>query len=41
MAAAWGGQILLTPEVTAVAALPEGARLLDLGEHLLKNGRWP
>jgi WD40 repeat protein len=37
MSAAWGGQILLTPEVTAASALPEGANLLDLGQHLLKN----
>jgi WD40 repeat protein/class 3 adenylate cyclase len=37
MSAAWGGQILLTPEVTGVSPLPEGAMLLDLGQHLLKN----
>jgi WD40 repeat protein/class 3 adenylate cyclase len=37
MSAAWGGQILLTPEVTSVSPLPAGATLLDLGEHLLKN----
>jgi class 3 adenylate cyclase len=37
MAAAWGGQILLTPEVTSVSPLPADATLLDLGEHLLKN----
>ena len=37
MSAAWGGQILLTPEVTRVSPLPPGAVLLDLGEHLLKN----
>jgi class 3 adenylate cyclase len=37
MSAAWGGQILLTPEVTAISDLPTGASLLDLGEHLLKN----
>jgi predicted ATPase/class 3 adenylate cyclase len=37
MAAAWGGQILLTPEVTSVSPLPAGATLLDLGQHLLKN----
>jgi WD40 repeat protein/class 3 adenylate cyclase len=37
MSAAWGGQILLTPQVTRVSPLPPGATLLDLGEHLLKN----
>ena len=37
MSAAWGGQILLTPEVTDTASLPPQAMLLDLGEHLLKN----
>jgi WD40 repeat protein/class 3 adenylate cyclase/energy-coupling factor transporter ATP-binding protein EcfA2 len=37
MSAAWGGQVLLTPEVTRVSPLPPGATLLDLGEHLLKN----
>jgi WD40 repeat protein/class 3 adenylate cyclase len=37
MSAAWGGQILLTPEVTETASLPPQATLLDLGEHLLKN----
>jgi predicted ATPase len=37
MSAAWGGQILLTPEVTKITPLPEQATLLDLGEHLLKN----
>jgi WD40 repeat protein/class 3 adenylate cyclase len=37
MSAAWGGQVLLTPEVTQVSALPEQATLLDLGQHLLKN----
>ncbi|MGD8475327.1 MAG: adenylate/guanylate cyclase domain-containing protein, partial [Anaerolineae bacterium] len=37
MSAAWGGQVLLTPEVTRVSTLPPGATLLDLGEHLLKN----
>jgi class 3 adenylate cyclase len=33
----WGGQILLTPEVAHRAALPAGASLEDLGEHLLKD----
>jgi adenylate cyclase len=37
MSAAWGGQILLTPEVTEASPLPEGASLLDLGQHLLKD----
>jgi class 3 adenylate cyclase len=37
MSAAWGGQILLTPEVTSVSRLPAKATLRDLGEHLLKN----
>jgi WD40 repeat protein/class 3 adenylate cyclase len=37
MSAAWGGQILLTPEVTEASPLPEQATLLDLGQHLLKN----
>jgi WD40 repeat protein/class 3 adenylate cyclase len=37
MSAAWGGQILLTPEVTQASALPVQATLLDLGQHLLKN----
>jgi predicted ATPase/class 3 adenylate cyclase len=37
MAAGWGGQILLTPEVAALASLPEGAHLYDLGVHMLKD----
>ena len=37
MSAAWGGQILLTPEVTAASSIPERTTLLDLGQHLLKN----
>ncbi len=37
MSAAWGGQILLTPEVTQASALPDQANLLNLGEHLLRN----
>jgi len=37
MSAAWGGQILLTPEVTSVSPVPPGATLLDLGEHLLRD----
>ena len=37
MATAWGGQIILTSEVKDIALLPDGARLLDLGVHLLKD----
>jgi hypothetical protein len=41
MSAAWGGQILLTPEVTRVSPVPAHATLIDLGQHLLKNVRAP
>lgn len=34
---AWGGQILVTPEVIDICDLPEDARLHDLGTHLLKD----
>lgn len=37
MSTAWGGQIILTPDVTAVTPLPDGASLEDLGVHLLKD----
>jgi predicted ATPase/class 3 adenylate cyclase len=37
LATAWGGQIILTPEVVSVTPLPEGASLEDLGVHLLKD----
>jgi WD40 repeat protein/class 3 adenylate cyclase/energy-coupling factor transporter ATP-binding protein EcfA2 len=37
MSAAWGGQVLLTPEVIQASPLPADATLRDLGEHLLKN----
>jgi class 3 adenylate cyclase/tetratricopeptide (TPR) repeat protein len=37
MSAAWGGQVLLTPEVTSISDLPANASVLDLGEHLFKN----
>jgi class 3 adenylate cyclase/tetratricopeptide (TPR) repeat protein len=37
MSAAWGGQILFTPQVTGSASLPPGATQLDLGQHLLKD----
>jgi adenylate cyclase len=41
MSAAWGGQILLTPEVTRASALPARASLKDLGQHLLKDVSGP
>lgn len=34
---AWGGQILVTPEVIDVCDFPEDAHLHDLGVHLLKD----
>jgi class 3 adenylate cyclase len=34
---AWGGQILLTPEVLDICEFPDDARLHDLGVHLLKD----
>ena len=37
MATAWGGQIILTPEVIAISPLPDGATLQDLGVHQLKD----
>lgn len=37
LAAGWGGQILLTPEVTHACELPTRATLQDLGAHLLKD----
>lgn len=37
MAAAWGGQIILTAEAQLAAKLPAGATLIDLGSHLLKD----
>jgi len=37
MDAAWGGQILLTPEVVKSCSLPSNARLQDLGIHLLHD----
>ena len=41
MSAAWGDQILLTPEVTAASPLPEQSTLLDLsgGSHLRREGQ--
>ncbi|HVM33468.1 MAG TPA: tetratricopeptide repeat protein [bacterium] len=35
--AAWGGQILLTPELLESATLPPQASTKDLGSHLLKD----
>jgi adenylate cyclase len=37
MAAAWGGQILFTPQVISSAPLPPRATHVDLGQHLLKD----
>ncbi len=37
MAVAWGGQIILTPEVASVAELPAKASIKDVGVHLLKD----
>ena len=37
MSVAWGGQIILTPDVRQSAKLPEGAAFVDLGVHLLKD----
>jgi predicted ATPase len=37
MATAWGGQIVLTPDVTHVTALPAQAQLKNLGIHMLKD----
>lgn len=37
MAAAWGGQIILTPAVSHAAEMPENATLKDLGTHVLKD----
>lgn len=37
LAAAWGGQILLTAAVKANCTLPEGANLIDLGIHFLPD----
>lgn len=41
MAVAWGGQIILTPEVADATNLPDNATLKDLGMHLLKDLREP
>lgn len=37
MAAAWGGQVILTPAAAQAGSLPDGATLKDLGTHLLKD----
>ncbi|MDP6514524.1 MAG: NB-ARC domain-containing protein, partial [SAR202 cluster bacterium] len=37
MASGWGGQVLVTPEVTNIHSLPDGASINDLGTHLLKD----
>ncbi len=37
MAAAWGGQIVLTPTAAQEGSLPDQASLKDLGTHLLKD----
>jgi predicted ATPase/class 3 adenylate cyclase len=37
MNVAWGGQILFTGEVLAQDQLPVGARVVDLGSHILRN----
>lgn len=34
---AWGGQIILTPDVVRSEPIPDGATLTDLGVHLLKD----
>ncbi len=37
LSAGWGGQVLLTPEVLRVTALPEDASTEDLGFHFFKD----
>lgn len=37
LTAAWGGQILLSPEVRDAVLLPDGSSLIDLGVHVLKD----
>lgn len=41
MNAAWGGQILFTAEVLAQDMVPEGAKVVDLGQHILRNLQQP
>lgn len=35
--AAWGGQILISPQVLRACAMPAGATLIDHGAHILKD----
>lgn len=37
MGIAWGGQIILTPEVSTTSELPKNATLKDSGVHILKD----
>ncbi len=37
LAVAWGGQILITPEVLNIHKLPQNATIKDLGRHMLKD----
>lgn len=37
MEAAWGGQIVLTPEVITACTIPEQGKLKDLGVHMLPD----
>jgi predicted ATPase/Flp pilus assembly protein TadD len=37
MGTAWGGQIIITPEVKACSQIPQGAILKDMGMHVLKD----
>lgn len=37
MEAAWGGQIVLTPDVITACTMPRGAKLKDLGVHMLPD----
>jgi predicted ATPase/class 3 adenylate cyclase len=37
MGTAWGGQIIITPEVKGCAQVPKGAILKDMGMHMLKD----
>ena len=39
--AAWGGQILFAAEVLARDEVPAGAKVVDLGEHMLRNLQQP
>lgn len=37
MGTAWGGQIIITPDVKMCTRMPQGAILKDMGMHLLKD----